>query len=46
MHEDTCWWAAQGGHLEVLKYADEKGFKWNDMSSYAAAKGGHLEVLK
>ena len=44
--EETCVFAALGGHLEVLKYAHENGRPWNYKICYAAAKGGQLEVLK
>jgi len=42
----TCSWAAEGGHLEVLKWARENGCPWNERTCSCAAKGGHLEVLK
>ena len=39
--------AAQGGHLEVLKWAREHHCRWNWMNGCAsAAESGHLEVLK
>ena len=44
--EDTCGWAAQGGHLEVMKWLRAKGCPWNEETSIDAAFGGHLEVLQ
>ena len=38
--------AAEGGHLNVLKYAHENGCPWNEYTCEAAAEGGHLDVLK
>ena len=45
-NEETCAFAAQGGHLEVLKYLHEKGCPWNEETCNAAAFEGHLDVLK
>jgi len=42
----TCAYAAEGGHLEVLKWARENGCPWDKQTCAYAAKGGHLEVLK
>jgi hypothetical protein len=41
-----CGIAAAGGHLEVLRWAREKGCPWNKWTCAAAARGGHLDVLK
>ena len=38
--------AAEGGHLEMLKWARENGCPWDEDTCANAAKGGHLEVLK
>lgn len=38
--------AAQGGHLEVLKFFHEIGGDRSDLVCAAAAAGGHLEALK
>ena len=29
-NEETCYYAAQNGHLECLKYAHENGCPWDD----------------
>ena len=46
-NELTCGLAAQGGHLEALKWARELECPWLEtrMCVYAA-RGGHLDVLK
>ena len=46
LNEETCHYAAAGGHLEVLKYAHENGCPWDERTCYEAAGGGHLDVLK
>ena len=42
--------AAEGGHLEVLKFLHEKGCPWDELATYSAALGSHLgaplDVLK
>eukprot|EP00587_Corethron_hystrix_P006428 CAMPEP_0113319100 /NCGR_PEP_ID=MMETSP0010_2-20120614/13433_1 /TAXON_ID=216773 ORGANISM="Corethron hystrix, Strain 308" /NCGR_SAMPLE_ID=MMETSP0010_2 /ASSEMBLY_ACC=CAM_ASM_000155 /LENGTH=343 /DNA_ID=CAMNT_0000176593 /DNA_START=335 /DNA_END=1363 /DNA_ORIENTATION=- /assembly_acc=CAM_ASM_000155 len=43
---DFCDSAAEGGHLDVLKWARGEGFNWNSGTNYSAAYGGHLDVLK
>ena len=40
------YYAAQYGHLEVLKWARENGCDWNSWTCSCAALNGHLEVLK
>jgi hypothetical protein len=41
-----CVFAADSGHLEVLKWLRELGCQWNADSVRArAAAGGHQEVL-
>ena len=44
--EKRCTWAAEMGHLDVLKYARENGCPWNEETCEEAARGGHLDVLK
>ena len=44
--EETCAYAAYGGHLEVLMWARKNGCPWDEGTCARAAKGGHLEVLK
>ena len=41
-----CSGAAEGGHLEVLRWARANGCPWSHMTCKAAARSGHLEVLK
>ena len=43
---DTCHAAAEGGHLDVLKWACLRGCPWSELTCALAAKGGHLHVLK
>ena len=38
--------AAEGGHLEVLKWARENGSPWDEDICAYAAESGHFEVLK
>jgi hypothetical protein len=42
----TCTVAAENGHLNLLKLARTKGYKWDQFTCYSAAKNGHFEVLK
>ena len=44
--EETCGWAARGGHLEVIKWLRAKECPWGIPTSLMAAEGGHLEVLQ
>ena len=46
MSKRTCSSAAQGGHLEVLKWLRSQGCPWDVRACWRAAKGGHLETLK
>ena len=39
-----CRYAAEGGHLEVLKWARSQGCRWDILTCACAAKSGHLEV--
>ena len=45
--EETCSWAARGGHLKVkwLRLQDPP-CPWDCLTCSRAAKGGHLDVLK
>ena len=42
----VCESAAEGGHLETLKWARENDCPWDERTCAFAAKGGHLEMLK
>ena len=42
----TCYLAARGGHLHVLKWARKYGCPWDALVSYDAAESGQLELLK
>jgi hypothetical protein len=44
--EGTCYWAAKGGHLEVLQWARASGCPWDANTCAWAARGGHLDVLQ
>ena len=44
--ENPCAQAAEGGHLEVLRWAREHHCPWNEVTCYYAAAGGHLDVLQ
>jgi len=41
-----CQYAAEGGHLAVLRRAREQSCPWDERTCQLAAEGGHLEVLK
>jgi hypothetical protein len=41
-----CEKAAKNGDLDILKWAREKGCRWNEWTCFHAATGGHLEILK
>jgi hypothetical protein len=42
----TCFFAAKGGHLDILKYAHEKGCPWDvETTCCYAAQEGHLEYI-
>jgi len=48
---DTCKWAANEGHLEVLQWIRRPGkpegvCPWDANTCMYAAKGGHLEMLQ
>ncbi len=45
-HKDTCAYAAEGGHLEVLQWLRENGCPWDTETCLMAAEGGHIEVLQ
>lgn len=42
----TCAWAAEGGYLEVLKWAIENDCPWDEQTCSRAAARDYLEVLK
>ena len=42
----TCAFAAEDGHLEILKWARANGCPWDEGTCEYAAHGGHLEGLK
>jgi len=42
----TCFAAAEGGHLAVLRWARQHGCPWDKNTCYAAAIGGHLVMLR
>jgi hypothetical protein len=44
--EWTCYAAARGGHLEVLKWLRDNDCPWDTWTCANAAVHGHLEVLK
>ena len=44
--QDTCGWAAFGGHLELVKWLRANGCRWGVRTSAYAARGGQLEVLQ
>ena len=44
--ETTCRYAAQAGHLELVKWLRAKGCPWDEVTSYMAAITGQLEVLQ
>ena len=39
-------YAAENGHLHVLKWARENGCEWDSWAYAHAAENGHLHVLK
>jgi hypothetical protein len=44
--EWLCDWAAQGGHVEVMRWARAHGHKTTDKTAWFAAKFGRLEMLE
>ena len=47
MDSDTCLYAAEGGHLEVLKWARTNGCEWDEEETCSsAARGGYFKLLK
>ena len=42
----TCACAAKNGHLDCLRYAHERGCRWDAETCEFAAEKGHLECLK
>ena len=43
---DVCFYSAKCGNLESLKYAHQKGCKWDEGTCINAAENGHLDCLK
>jgi hypothetical protein len=41
----TCAWAAEGGHLEILKWLHKQGCPWNEDACAFAARGDELDIL-
>ena len=47
INEKACAWAADGGHLECLKYLrEEVKAPWNSDTASWAAQNGHLHILE
>ena len=47
--EEICKEAASCGHLEILKWARERGCPWHEVKNKAcfdAVVNGHLEIIK
>ena len=45
--ENACAWAADGGHLECLKYLSEEVEEpWDSLTAEWAAESGHLHILE
>jgi len=44
--EAACYYAAYGGHLEILKWLRSEGCPWDEATTSNAAWRGHLDVLK
>jgi hypothetical protein len=44
--QEVCIAAAEGGSLEALRWARQRGCRWGVATTAAAAMGGHLECLK
>jgi hypothetical protein len=43
---NCCALAAEGGHLQVVKWLHTHDFPWDEWAYACAAEGGHLKVLK
>ena len=43
---NTCYKAAEKGHLSVLQWARSEGCPWNLDVYYAAAEDGHISVMQ
>ena len=39
----TCYYAALGGHIEVLRWARENGAPWYEITCQTAASKGYVE---
>ncbi len=42
----TCWAAAEGGHLNILQYIKSQAYPWDEFTCMSAARRGHLNILK
>ena len=42
----TCFYAAYGGHLEILQWLRANGCPWSHYTCYTAVNKGHVEVLR
>ncbi len=40
------YWAALCGHINIIKWLQEKGYVWDIHTTKGAASGGHLNLLK
>lgn len=45
-NNQICYFAAGGGHLDVIKWAREYGCQWDEINATYAAKNIHLNILK
>ena len=41
--EETCYAAAESGHLELLRWARENGAPWTETTRQTAAEKGYVE---
>ena len=44
--ENTCAFAAKGGHLDILQYLRANGCPWDEWTCARAANNGHLDILQ
>lgn len=45
-HNNAVYYAAENGHLDIVKYLHEIGCPWNNHTYYCAVTGGNLEIIK
>ena len=43
---EICAFAARNGHFNIVKFARENGFPWDEKTCANAAKIGHFDILK